>query len=304
MSLLPFYKGGRPKSMNNSTYLTFSKQIIENTLENDSKKRYNTNESGEIMKFVFDDTLDVSEIVVAIKVPAGHGQAVHKDRASHGFAMHLDGDKDYVFGSGKILKVQKNDIIYMPKGSDYFVQTWEIGDCYAINFQLSQELKNEPFVFSPKNPNAFAEAFRSAEKAWRTKKEGYVFRCKSQLYGIFSEMRGESLSGYHPSMKTEIIRPAIEMISENYASGNLSVPELAKLCNVSEVYFRKVFSTVFGLSPIKYINDLKIARAKELLLTQMYSVAEVSEMSGFSDISYFSREFKKAVGVSPSEYEG
>lgn len=254
------------------------------------------------MDFIFDDKLEVSEIVIAIKVPAGHGDAVHKNRASHGFAMHLEGDKDYDFGD-KVCKVRKNDIIYMPKGSSYSVETYEKGLCYAINFQLSHEMTNGPFSFTPKNPNLFIEAFRAAEKAWRTKSEGYIFKCKSELYSILSAMRAERRMDYHPFAKLEIIRPALDIIAENYSSGELSIPELSEKCGVSEVYFRSVFRSVFGVSPIKYINQLKISRAKELLSSKMYTVASVAEMSGFCDISYFSREFKKAVGVSPSEYK-
>ncbi len=259
-------------------------------------------EGGERMNFIFNDELEVSEIVVATKVPSGHGDAVHKNRASHGFAMHLDGDKDYDFG-GKVCKVLKNDIIYMPKGSSYCVETYEKGLCYAINFQLSHEMTNEPFSYTPKNPNLFIEAFRAAEKAWRTKREGYIFKCKSELYDVLSVMRAESRADYHPSAKLEIIRPALDIIAENYSSGELSIPELSKNCGVSEVYFRSIFRSVFGISPIKYINDLKISRAKELLASEMYTVASVAEMSGFCDNSYFSREFKKAVGVSPSKYK-
>ena len=54
-----------------------------------------------------------------------------------------------------------------------------------------------------------------------------------------------------------------------------------------------------GVSPLAYINSLKITRAKELLLSGMYTVTEVAFMSGYSDISHFSREFKKSTGVSP-----
>ena len=54
---------------------------------------------------------------------------------------------------------------------------------------------------------------------------------------------------------------------------------------------------------MKYINDLKLKRAKELLISGLYSVSEAAVQAGFSDLSYFSRFFKENVGVSPNEYK-
>lgn len=62
-----------------------------------------------------------------------------------------------------------------------------------------------------------------------------------------------------------------------------------------------LFGSFFGVSPIKYINALKLARAEELLSSQMYSVTEAAQMSGYTDMSHFSREFKKHTGMSPTE---
>ena len=71
---------------------------------------------------------------------------------------------------------------------------------------------------------------------------------------------------------------------------------------MSESYFRRIFLKNYGISPIKYINNLKIERAKELLTSGLYTVSDVAELSGFHDESYFSREFKKHSGKTPKEY--
>jgi AraC-like DNA-binding protein len=74
------------------------------------------------------------------------------------------------------------------------------------------------------------------------------------------------------------------------------------MCGITPEYFRKIFKSFYGSSPLIYINNLKITRAKELFESGMYSVSEVAAHSGYSDISYFSREFKSATGLSPTEY--
>ena len=72
---------------------------------------------------------------------------------------------------------------------------------------------------------------------------------------------------------------------------------------MSETYFRKIFADKYGISPKKYIINLKLNHAKRLLLSSKYSVEEVCFKCGYSDVSMFSREFKKVVGVSPSVFK-
>ena len=71
---------------------------------------------------------------------------------------------------------------------------------------------------------------------------------------------------------------------------------------MSEVYFRRLFNLEFGTSPQKYIVHLRILHAKGLISTGYHTLKEVAYLSGYTDYKYFSVEFKKKVGVSPSEY--
>ena len=108
---------------------------------------------------------------------------------------------------------------------------------------------------------------------------------------------------YNNTKKNETINIAIKYIHSNYCTDIISIEKLADACNISTVYLRKLFASRFGVSPIQYISNLKLTRAKELLESNMYTVSEVCFLSGFSDESYFSRKFKEATGVSPSEYK-
>ncbi len=57
------------------------------------------------------------------------------------------------------------------------------------------------------------------------------------------------------------------------------------------------------MSPVKYITQLRVEKAKELLITNRYKVSEIAEMCGFENVYYFSNVFKKQVGVSPKTYK-
>ena len=244
---------------------------------------------------------NIKNIVVAIYVGSGEGSSTHTNRPSHGLALSLGGEKVYDFGDRKLL-LEKGGIIYLPRFSNYTVISKPPGDCFAINFNIDENITFDPFVLETKNTQIFLESFKHAERVWRSKDSGYELKCKSELYNIIYNMFKEYELGYVSKSKSLLIKPAIDYIHDCYTKENISIPRLAHMCNMSETYFRQIFLKFYGVSPLKYINQLKIERAKELITSKMYSVNEISLLSGFFDTSYFCREFKKATGVTPSEY--
>ncbi|MBB3697202.1 AraC family transcriptional regulator [Flammeovirga yaeyamensis] len=72
--------------------------------------------------------------------------------------------------------------------------------------------------------------------------------------------------------------------------------------NISYSYFRKAFKELTGLAPLQYHLNLKIIKAKELLVGHQKKVKEVAFELGFNSVYYFSRLFKQKTGVSPKEY--
>lgn len=254
-----------------------------------------------IMEKFIKSELNVDIINFACFVAKGTGDSVHKNRPSHGLAFHTSGEKVYNFSDGTKLLTQPNTVIYLPKGSNYIVNKKVAGDCYATNFDISPQTDFEPFVMPVKNITML-EHFKNAEKSWTAKKPGYMFKCKAELYNILYLMQEEFLSAYTPTSKYEIIRPAVDYIHRYYPEKLLNVSELSAMCGITPEYFRKLFCGFYGVSPIKYINALKLSRAEELLASQMYSVTEAAEMSGYTDMSHFSREFKKHTGMSPTEF--
>ena len=77
---------------------------------------------------------------------------------------------------------------------------------------------------------------------------------------------------------------------------------LASVCEISESCLKRLFKKKFGVSVKKYIIQKKMNYACELLSVRRYSVNQIAEMCNFSDIYFFSRQFKEQIGVSPTEY--
>ena len=251
------------------------------------------------MKYDF----NIEKILLACYVGKGMGMRKHVDRQGHGLAFHMSGVKLYTFDDGRKITVKPNEIIYLPKHSTYEVSSDELGDCYAINFDISEEISFAPFAVKAKNELSFLKYFKTAKSIWNEKYKGYTMKCKAELYQIIYNMEQEYFSEYLTNNKFEIIKPGIEYIHREYAKCPLSIEDLSDICGITPEYFRKIFKIYYGTSPIKYINELKISHAKELLASGMYSVTEAATQSGYTDMSYFSREFKKNTDVTPKEYQ-
>jgi len=275
---------------------------ISKTLDHFKTKLYNVTR-GDGMKEFMNYDFNIDKIVVALFVTSHNSNSVHQNRPNHGLAMFTEGIANYLFSDGKKVKVQKNEIVYLPKNSSYTVTGIEHNLCYAINFEIDDEISFESFMFKPKNAGKFINNFKNAERFWKSKKHGTQMKCKAELYSILSAMQDEYLLNYMSKSKLEIIKPAIDYIHENYTKELISIEMLSDMCNITPEYFRRIFSSFYGISPIKYVNNLKITMAKELLESKMYSVTEAAIKAGYSEMSHFSREFKKSTGISPSEYK-
>ncbi|MCW0482270.1 AraC family transcriptional regulator [Gaoshiqia sediminis] len=82
----------------------------------------------------------------------------------------------------------------------------------------------------------------------------------------------------------------------------IDLEEIAREHHIGYSYFRKMFKSYTGVAPHQYHLELKIMRAKELLLSTDKSIKEISFELGFQSIHYFSRIFKNKTGISPGEF--
>ena len=213
---------------------------------------------------------------------------------------HLDGNQTVHF-NGKVLECQKDTIRFLPKGEnrEYVVNYHEHGDCIDVFFDTDLPIEEEAFVTQITNNAAIANMFKKIFALWVSKNEGYYFECVSLLYKILAEMQKQT---YIPQNQYEKIKPALLYIENNFLTENISIPHLAEICHISEAYLKKLFDKKFGVSPSKYIIQMKINHAGDLLQSERYSVSQVAKMCGYDDSCFFSRQFKKYAGASPAVF--
>lgn len=102
--------------------------------------------------------------------------------------------------------------------------------------------------------------------------------------------------------QTKLIAASLEIINRRYRDPHFNLTALAAELNVTPNYLSVRFKEELGVGFMKYLLDKQIEAAKRLLADPQYKVYQISEMVGFQDEKYFSRQFKKLVGVTPKEY--
>jgi len=98
-----------------------------------------------------------------------------------------------------------------------------------------------------------------------------------------------------------LVKQSLAYLHQNYEN-NLSRREVAQAVGVSENYLSQIFHHELGITPWEYLNRLRILKAREYLRGTCQSVTEIACRVGFNDPAYFSRVFKKVLGVSPQAY--
>jgi AraC family transcriptional regulator len=97
------------------------------------------------------------------------------------------------------------------------------------------------------------------------------------------------------------IRRALEFIHDNY-SRDLSLGEIASAAYLSEYHFARLFKQITGAAPHAYLANLRIERARQLLVERTLTINEVAAAVGYQSQSHFTRVFKAITGLTPGEY--
>ncbi|SFD00024.1 helix-turn-helix domain-containing protein [Butyrivibrio sp. YAB3001] len=100
----------------------------------------------------------------------------------------------------------------------------------------------------------------------------------------------------------DIMKTAKDYIDNNFEK-DISLDNVSRVVNVSPYYFSKIFKEENGLNFIEYLTNVRIEKAKKLLENPNLSIKEICASCGYTDPNYFSRSFKKNVGVTPTEYK-
>ena len=233
----------------------------------------------------------------------GHLSKISHERNYDTISMRLSGKcnfqtKEHCFSS------KKGDILYLPKTLEYSQETngESIIAIHFINYSFKKDNNAELITL---NNSEYAEGIvRKMYDIWKEKKQGHKYKCTSLLYELLYFINCQRYNNTIELVThNDKIKAAIDYIHANYRSNTIEVSYLANMSGISETYFRKLFKQIHSVSPNQYIINLRLEYSSHLLRSQFYTVSEAGYKSGFNDIKYFIKLFKKHYGVTPKKYQ-
>ena len=162
------------------------------------------------------------------------------------------------------------------------------------SFLVSDE-ESQPLIAT--EIRAILEEFRSRSKYYREKVNALLIN----LFLSHARAKQPQSIGDDIVKNRSAIMTVLEYIDNNFDE-DMTVTSLARMCSVSEPYFRRIFKSVTDRTPLEHINRVRIQKACVFLLRDEESIINVALKCGFSSVSTFNRNFIRYVGCTPSEY--
>ena len=224
-------------------------------------------------------------------------------RAGDGFVYILSGQCHYTFSDGTGFTVRAGDLLYLAKGAVYQMDV----DCdryryIFCDFFFSSEELRQSFVLTPKNSREFEKCFRRLKNSYQLSGASRTLSCMSLLYQIYAMVMEERQTHYIPGSARAKIKAAQDQIRTHLADPQLRVSQLARDAGMSEVHFRKLFRSLYGVTPARYIIGQRIAYGKKLLEMEEFRLEDVALQAGFATLPYFCKVFKAETGTTPAAY--
>jgi AraC-like DNA-binding protein len=253
----------------------------------------------------------LSEVLAKPQFWANRGNvynAIGRPKISHTLLWFKNCSATIRDSLGNVLHVRKNQLTYMAKGLEYVVHFHDTNpdreDTVVIHFQMTDRFGrdisacNKPMV-----------CFSDVDATLAVSIQALVQECKNNMVctpALYGELY-KILALICQKQKRRItkdrfasIRTGIQMLERD---SDLPISAIADACGVSECYFRRLSQEYSGEGPMRFRQRMRIERAKQLLLSdERYTISEVAQELGFSDVYHFSKTFKKFCGQSPTRF--
>ena len=223
----------------------------------------------------------------------------------------VDG-KTCVFVEGKIYTLSPGELVLV--GSKKIHRILDAGTggthyaliipntlCKSVGFESAAYDIGKPIA-----DESAAEFFKTAVKEMAERKPYYQEAVRIAVSSVFLYIMRNFEKGASSSPEKsgkgmhKVVKETIEHIKQNIDKP-ISVDALAEMFGLSKFYYCREFKKMTGYTIVNYINLQKCMKARNLILSSEYKIKEIARMTGFENMSYFSRTYKKYMGCLPSE---
>lgn len=227
------------------------------------------------------------------------------------FLLPTDGEAEIVVANEKFL-LEPGKFYLMPAGvcqsyyhvsSRHITKYWCHFTARVGNMNLFDVIRPH-FCVNVSNQNEITSLFKKLINLTNQPESlSSVVAIKGIMLEIISyylKMDNSMTSDRAPTSDTDF-QCVLKYIEKNIEK-KLTVEELADVMHLHPNYFIRYFKSFFGVSPIRFINNMRMDKAKQMLSEGELSVSQIAKCVGIDDIFYFSKQFKKYNGYAPTEY--
>jgi AraC-like DNA-binding protein len=213
----------------------------------------------------------------------------------------------YELGPGDSFFIFPGELIrYTADGEDPWMYRWVgfRGD-KAEELLLSLDITQHRPVAKPARHRRISALFHQIERTLALGEAGCDLRCGGLLrlllaeYSASGESRADGTSGKRSPIEEQVER-TIRWLTVQY-SQPISIEDMSRSLGYNRTYLSKMFKQYTGMTPMHFLLKIRMERAKRLLLEPL-TVEQVAASVGYTDPLYFSKQFKKWYGRSPTEY--
>ena len=229
-----------------------------------------------------------------------------KGRVDYHLVLVVKGSIEVMY-HGEMFYLGKGGVFIYEPGAEHYYRALTAASTFWIHFagtavcEIFSDMDITAGVYESDAGAAATDEFRIlVRRNGSTNERKLVLGTLLNLLALISD-------GVHRSKHSEKcgdvknIDSIIEYMNMNYEK-KLTVSTLAEMAGYSVSRFLHLFSETIGKPPMRYLRDIRLANACELLDTSEYPVSEVADLCGFNDPLYFSRVFADKYGLSPSVY--
>lgn len=202
------------------------------------------------------------------------------------------GDSEFDFSVGDVVCIPAG-VPHTKRAKTVFSDIFIVMNCF--------DLKPRTFVTFSDHDGSVKNLLSMIHSIYHKKESNYKLITEHLASALEQIIIEKTADESHDSRTSAVT----SMIVEHFSEPDFDVYKSLKRLGYCTDHLRRVFTKDMGLSPLEYMTSVRINHAKKLLRENHrlhYTIAEIATASGYSDISYFSRVFKKHVAMSPKAY--
>lgn len=213
-------------------------------------------------------------------------------RYTNALVYFIQGSIEYVFQNETCVS-HPGDVLLLPKGIVYRgTRREEENHFLVIDFETLEDGELDrmglPRLF-PGKPDSL-ELFRYILESWEA---GNPLRCRELIYQLLQSFT-------RPHICDARVSQVISQMRQQLADPELSLDSLCRQACLSQSHLRRLFHQETGQAPAQYLLELRMDQARAMLVQGNLPISSIAQACGYSSLYYFSRDFKKRNGISPS----